>query len=87
MNAHRWMTTDEAAAYLSMKPGSLRKLARTGQVPAHRIGDTGTYRFHTEELDAVLGLDVDAARSTRFTRGPAGSSGFTNDAALAVAAS
>jgi excisionase family DNA binding protein len=53
--ADPWMTTERAAAYLSLTPDALRARVRRGTIPAHRDGDR--WLFHRDELDAhVRGL-------------------------------
>ncbi len=51
-----WMTANEAAAYLKVKPRTLLQWARARKVPGHRL--TGTqrciWRFLRPELDAIL---------------------------------
>jgi excisionase family DNA binding protein len=46
------MTVDQAAAYLQLKPDTVRKGARTGKIPAARV--CGRWRFLRDELDAWL---------------------------------
>jgi excisionase family DNA binding protein len=84
LNDH-WMTSDEAAAYLKTTRDTILKWCREGRIPAHRLPGQRAYRFHAAELDAALGLDVDAARSIGFANDAAnraaGSSGFADDEA------
>lgn len=63
------MTTNEAAEYLGVKPATLRGWARAGIVPNHRLPGGRERRYHSAELDAALGLDVEGAarRSWGFT--------------------
>jgi excisionase family DNA binding protein len=44
------LTSEEAARLLNIHPKTLQRMARRGQVPAHRIGDL--WRFRASELDA-----------------------------------
>ena len=44
------LTSEEAARLLNIHPKTLQRMARKGQVPAHRIGDL--WRFRASELDA-----------------------------------
>lgn len=46
----RALTSEEAARLLNIHPKTLQRMARKGQVPAHRIGDL--WRFRASELDA-----------------------------------
>jgi len=51
-----WLTANEAAAYLKVKPRSLLLWVRQGKVQAYAL--TGTqrriWRFRKEDLDAAL---------------------------------
>jgi len=58
------MTTSEAAAYLRVKPETLRGWARDGTVPAHHLPGGRTYRYRADELDEAL---EQVARSWGFT--------------------
>jgi excisionase family DNA binding protein len=51
------MTPQEAAALLDMKPRTLIKWARLGQVPAHPLGEgrRRLWRFFQHELLAWVG--------------------------------
>ena len=51
-----WLTTDEAAAYLKVKPRSLLLWVRQGKIPAHALSGTRrrVWRFRREDLDAAL---------------------------------
>jgi len=51
-----WLTAQEAAAYLKVKPRTLLEWAKTGKVPAHKLSGTlrSTWRFLRSELDAAL---------------------------------
>jgi len=68
------MSTAEAAEYLGVKPATLRGWAKRELVPYHKLPGGRDLRFHPAELDAAMGLDVDAAaqhvRNTDFTRPP-----------------
>ena len=51
----RWLTADEAAAYLGYSTrAALYQAVRRGHIPAHRIG-ARRLRFRRSELDAELG--------------------------------
>ena len=47
-----WLTLEEAANYLKMGTSTIYKLAREGNIPAHRAGRIG--RFDAAELDAWM---------------------------------
>ncbi len=51
-----WMTANEAAAYLKVKPCTLLQWARQLKVPGHRLHGTRrcVWRFLRSELDAIL---------------------------------
>jgi excisionase family DNA binding protein len=51
-----WMTLNEAAAYLKIKPRTLAQWVREGKVPGHRLSGTQrvVWRFLQSELDAML---------------------------------
>ena len=46
------MTLFEAADYLSLKPATIRRLARDKQIPAGKIGRM--WRFNKDHLDEFL---------------------------------
>ena len=53
-----WLTANEAAAYLKVRPRTLLLWARQGKILAHRLSGVRryVYRFLRAELDAMLGL-------------------------------
>jgi len=53
-----WLTSNEAARYLKVKPRTLLLWARENRVPAHRLSGVQrrVWRFLRPELDAMLGL-------------------------------
>jgi excisionase family DNA binding protein len=53
-----WLTANEAAEYLKVKPRTLLKWAKAGTVPAHGLSGSKrvTWRFLKSELDAMLAL-------------------------------
>jgi len=55
---HGWMTANEAAAYLKVRPRTLLLWARQGKIPAHKLAGTRrcVWRFLISELDAMLGV-------------------------------
>lgn len=52
VNFEPTLTSDQAAQLLKIHPKTLQRMARKGQVPAHRIGDL--WRFRASELDSWL---------------------------------
>jgi excisionase family DNA binding protein len=52
-----YVDADRAAAFLSVSRKTLLALARSGQIPAHPIGDRKrrTWRFRLRELEAWIG--------------------------------
>jgi len=52
-----WLTANEAAAYLKVRPRTLLLWARQGKIPAHRLSGVrrSVWRFLRAELDAMLG--------------------------------
>ena len=56
-----WLTTEEASAYLKVKPRSLLLWVRRGKLPAYALSGTRrrVWRFRKEDLDgAVLARPV-----------------------------
>jgi excisionase family DNA binding protein len=53
-----WLTANEAAQYLKIKPRTLLQWARERRIPAHRLSGIRrcVWRFLMPELDAMLGL-------------------------------
>jgi excisionase family DNA binding protein len=51
-----WLTANEAAQYLKVKPRTLLQWARERKVPAHRLSgvERCIWRFRRAELDAML---------------------------------
>ncbi len=49
-----WLTTDEAARYLRVNVGTLRRWAREGAIPAAKLGNRGGFRFRRVDLDRFL---------------------------------
>jgi excisionase family DNA binding protein len=55
MNETPWLTTEEAARYLKIKPRTLLVWVRAGLVTGHAIGTRRkVWRFLREELDRDL---------------------------------
>lgn len=55
---NEWLTANEAAVYLKIKPRTVLKWAKTGAIPAHPLSgqERVTWRFLRSELDAMLAL-------------------------------
>ncbi|MFZ1085714.1 MAG: helix-turn-helix domain-containing protein [Terracidiphilus sp.] len=51
-----WLTANEAAQYLKVKPRTLLQWARERKIPAHRLSGVQrcVWRFRKHELDAIL---------------------------------
>ena len=51
-----WLTVEEAAGYLKVKPRSLLLWVRQGRVQAYALSGTKrrVWRFRSEDLDAAL---------------------------------
>jgi excisionase family DNA binding protein len=51
-----WLTANEAAQYLKIKPRTLLQWARERKVPSHRLSgvERCVWRFLKTELDAML---------------------------------
>jgi len=51
-----WMTANEAAAYLKVKPRSLLLWVRQGKIPAYALSGTERriWRFLRKDLDSAL---------------------------------
>jgi len=59
-----WLTLNEAAAYLKVKPRTMAQWVRTKKVPGYRLSGTQRciWRFLQSDLDAMLtGTGDDAA--------------------------
>ena len=53
-----WLTAQEAAEYLKIRPRTLLLWARQGKIPAHKLSgiQRRIYRFLRHELDLMLGV-------------------------------
>lgn len=53
-----WLTANEAAAYLKVKPHTLLRWARAGNVKGYMLSGTKrvTWRFRQVDLDATLNV-------------------------------
>jgi excisionase family DNA binding protein len=51
-----WLTADEAAAYLKIKPRTLLRWVNDGRIPAYALSGTKrrVWRFRQEDLDSAL---------------------------------
>ena len=68
-----WMTTAEAADYLSLTPPALRARVRRGTAPGHH--DHGRWLFRRSELDAAIHRSINrqiACRGSSSIDGPSG---------------
>jgi excisionase family DNA binding protein len=56
MTESAWLTANEAAQYLRVKPRTILKWAKEGRIPGHPLsGSTRiTWRFRKTELDDML---------------------------------
>jgi excisionase family DNA binding protein len=52
----QWLTANEAAQYLKVKPRTLLQWARERKIPAHKLSGVQrcVWRFLRPELDAIL---------------------------------
>ena len=50
--AKKWLSTDEAARFLSLSPNALRILVFRNRVKAYKLGHR--LRFRLQDLDALL---------------------------------
>lgn len=74
----RLLGIPEAAAYLGFHPRTLSDLARSGRVPAKKVG--GVWRFHLQALEAWLTEGTGAALpATEVLRGRGGRAGRDTD--------
>jgi excisionase family DNA binding protein len=62
-----WLTANEAAEYLKVKPRTVLKWAKEGRVPAHALSGCKrvTWRFLKSELDNAMLASPSAAGSGR----------------------
>jgi len=56
-----WLTLEEAAKHLKIGKSTIYRLAREGDLPAHRMGRV--WRFDAEELDKWLKTGKDASNT------------------------
>jgi excisionase family DNA binding protein len=63
-----WLTANEAASYLRVKPATLLMWARQGKVQGRILSGTHrhVWRFQTADLDAMLALPSVALESRRI---------------------
>ena len=53
INAEKWISIDEAAEYLGVKPGTIRDWIRKGKdIPANKVGRQ--WKFKRSELDSWI---------------------------------
>ncbi len=49
-NLNKWVNIEEVAAYLGIKPGTIRNWLRKGkEIPAHKVGKQ--WKFKLSEID------------------------------------
>ncbi len=60
----KWLTANEAAQYLKVKPRTILAWAKQGRIPGHSLSGAQriTWRFLKAELDAMLALPSAAER-------------------------
>jgi excisionase family DNA binding protein len=65
-----WLTLNEAASYLKVKPRTLAAWVNTGKVPGHRLSGTRRYvwRFLQSELDAMLIAETPSGSLQQYTQ-------------------
>ena len=64
-----WLDTRQAAAYLGLRPSSLRTFRSLGKGPRyHRAG--GAVRYHVDDLDAYVRGEAERPCSRRTTARP-----------------
>jgi excisionase family DNA binding protein len=51
----RWLSTNDAAAYLGTSPAALRKRVELGEVAYHKVGRR--LWFRVDDLDAYMNQD------------------------------
>jgi excisionase family DNA binding protein len=63
-----WLTANEAAEYLKVKPRTVLKWAKEGRIPAHALSGSKrvTWRFLKSELDNAMLASPSAAGSGRI---------------------
>ena len=63
-----WLTANEAAEYLKVKPRTVLKWAKGGRIPAHALSGCKrvTWRFLKSELDSAMLASPSAAGSGRI---------------------
>jgi excisionase family DNA binding protein len=49
-----WLTSAEAAEYIQIHLGTIRRWARDGMIPAVKLGNRGGFRFKLEDLDRFM---------------------------------
>ena len=49
-----WLTSEEAAEFLKVNVETMRRWARTGVIPAAKLGNRGGFRFRREDLERFL---------------------------------
>lgn len=69
-SAMEWLTLNEAAAYLKVKPRTLAQWVRSKKVPGYKLSGTQRciWRFLQSELDAMLTADSERGVQAASTR-------------------
>jgi len=64
---NQWLTANEAADYLKVKPRTVLKWAKEGRIPAHPLSGSQriTWRFLKSELDGAMLATPSAAELGR----------------------
>ncbi|WP_433956008.1 excisionase family DNA-binding protein [Janibacter indicus] len=52
--ARRWVSLDDAAAYVSVSPLTIRRRIADGSLTGYRLGRSRTIRIDLDELDEML---------------------------------
>jgi len=66
MPGESWVTVEEVADHLRVKPNTVYKLIERNDLPAHRVGKL--WRFAIEEIDAWVKAGRAAPGSTKVRR-------------------
>lgn len=57
------MNVNETATFLKSCPETVRRWARQGKLPAHRVGKRGYYFFYQDEVARELGIEPLSSRN------------------------
>ena len=50
----KWLTKDEAADHLRVKPRTIDRWAEQGKITKYKVGDLQSVRFDRDELDRLI---------------------------------